>query len=207
MKEWLRPARPGQAKAHLRTVVAAQEATLAQYSQLDWMPLAHLTSAATVLEEAQRVAGYSQIFAFYLGCVPVLEAAGPDGRIFGLTDDQSGFRGRLYSDTDPRSLDAEMFYRNLEQLEVALHALSTELLVTVEVLLLIRLWAAGQEEAVRAHAYDGKWSIGAAQATVQSRRSDVMDRVRICQQRKDAMVALMEEGFGERVWSFRAVKE
>jgi len=33
-----------------------------------------------------------------------------------------------------------------------------------------------------------------------------MDRMRIAEQRKEAIVRLMEEGFGERVWSFRAVK-
>jgi len=167
--------------------------------------LGHLLQAARSLEESQRVAMYAQVFAFYLGCVPkyypasILPSRGP------LEPDQSGFRRRLFSDNDPRALDAIMFYNCLEQLEVALHSLSTELLVTVEASLLIRLWMDNREESVKAHVYDAPWSLASAQTNIQERRSYIMDAMRIAEQRKEAIVRLMEEGFGERVWSFRAV--
>jgi len=212
MKEFLRPLGANQARTRLRTVIKELELCMKKYSGLDWQPLGHLLAAAQGLEEAQRVAMYGQVFAFYLGCVPRLEASeaprapGPLGPLGLALQARSGFTRRPYAETDPRTLDAEMFYRCLEQLEVAVHQLSTELLVTVEAALLIRLAMEGHQEAVKVHLYGSEWSLVAAQATIQTRRSQVMDRLRICQQRGEAIVRLMEEGFGERVWTFRAVK-
>ena len=150
----------------------------------------------------------AQVFAFYLGCIPKLYTEQtPGSRPYpDPLDGQSGFRKRLYSDNDPRALDAIMFYDCLEQLELALHSLSKELLVTVEASLLIRLWMDERQDSVKAHVYDAPWSLASAQVNIQERRSHIMDRMRIAEQRKEAIVRLMEEGFGERVWSFRAVK-
>merc|ERR1719206_193100 len=205
IKEWLRPIQPKHGRTKLVTVIKALENNMHKHTGLDWQPLGHLFQAAKSLGESQRVAMYAQVFAFYLGCVPkyypasTLPSRGP------LEPDQSGFRRRLFSDNDPRALDAIMFYNCLEQLEVALHSLSTELLVTVEASLLIRLWMDNREESVKAHVYDAPWSLASAQTNIQERRSHIMDAMRIAEQRKEAIVRLMEEGFGERVWSFRAV--
>ena len=42
-----------------------------------------------------------------------------------------------------------MFYNCLEELEVALHSLSKELLLTVEASLLIRLWMDDRQDSVK----------------------------------------------------------
>ena len=151
MKEWLRPIQSKHGRTKLVTVIQALDSCMRKHTGLDWQPLGHLLAAGKVLEEAQRVAMYAQVFAFYLGCIPKLytdQTAGsrpyPDPM-----DGQSGFRKRLYSDNDPRALDAIMFYDCLEQLELALHSLSKELLVTVEASLLIRLWMDDRQDSVR----------------------------------------------------------
>jgi len=208
MKQWLRPIQAKHARAKLVTVIQALDSCMRKHTGLDWQPLGHLLAAGKALEQAQRVAMYAQVFAFYLGCIPKLcTDQTPDlRRNPDALDDQSGFKKRLYSDNDPRALDAIMFYNCLEQLEVALHSLSKELLVTVEASLLIRLWMDDRQDSVRAHVYDAPWTLSSAQVGIQERRSHVMDKMRIAEQRKEAIVRLMEEGFGERVWSFRAVK-
>ena len=120
IKEWLRPIQPKHGRTKLVTVIKALESNMHKHTGLDWQPLGHLFQAAKSLEESQRVAMYAQVFAFYLGCVPkyypatTLPSRGP------LEPDQSGFRRRLFSDNDPRALDAIMFYNCLEQLEVDL---------------------------------------------------------------------------------------
>merc|ERR1719237_143506 len=208
MKEWLRPIQSKHGRTKLVTVIQALDSCMRKHTGLDWQPLGHLVAAGKALEEAQRVAMYAQVFAFSLGCIPrSYTAQTPGSRPYpDPLGHQSGFRKRLYSDTDPRALDAIMFYDCLEQLEVALHSLSKELLVTVEASLLIRLWMDDRQDSVKAHVYDAPWSLSSAQAGIQERRSHIMDRMRIAEQRKEAIVRLMEEGFGERVWSFRAVK-
>merc|ERR1719237_727535 len=208
MKEWLRPIQSKHGRTKLVTVIQALDSCMRKHTGLDWQPLGHLLAAAKALKEAQRVAMYAQVFAFYLGCIPMLcSNQTPGSRPYpDPLDEQSGFKKRLYSDNDPRALDAIMFYDCLEQLEVALHSLSKELLVTVEASLLIRLWMDDRQDSVKAHVYDAPWSLSSAQAGIQERRSHIMDRMRIAEQRKEAIVRLMEEGFGERVWSFRAVK-
>ena len=204
MKEWLRPYGATQARARLRPVVAALEDCIKRHSGLDWVSLTYLTSAAAGLEEAQRVAMYAQVFAFYLGCVPRMEPGEKTEWVARNRRQISGFRGRLYSENNPRSLDAEMFYVNLERLEESLHSLSNELMVVVEASLLIRLWMEGHQAEVKV-SY-GNWDLELAQFTIQQQRSEVMNRVSMCQQRKEAIVTLMEEGFGERMWAFRAVR-
>jgi len=206
MKEWLRPIQSKHGKTKLTTVIQALDSCMRKHTGLDWQPLGHLLAAGKVLEEAQRVAMYAQVFAFYLGCIPKLYTEENSRPYPDPLDGQSGFRKRLYSDNDPRALDAIMFYDCLEQLELALHSLSKELLVTVEASLLIRLWMDDRQDSVKAHVYDAPWSLASAQVNIQERRSHIMDRMRIAEQRKEAIVRLMEEGFGERVWSFRAVK-
>ena len=120
IKEWLRPLQPKHGRTKLVKVIKALESNMHKHTGLDWQPLGHLLQAARSLEESQRVAMYAQVFAFYLGCVPkyypasTLPSRGP------LEPDQSGFRRRLFSDNDPRALDAIMFYNCLEQLEVDL---------------------------------------------------------------------------------------
>ena len=105
MKEFLRPLGANQARTRLRTVIKELELCMKKYSGLDWQPLGHLLAAAQGLEEAQRVAMYGQVFAFYLGCVPRLEASeaprapGPLGLALQA---RSGFTRRPYAETDPR---------------------------------------------------------------------------------------------------------
>lgn len=151
MKEWLRPIQSKHGRTKLVTVIQALDSCMRKHTGLDWQPLGHLLAAGKVLEEAQRVAMYAQVFAFYLGCIPKLYTdQTPGSRPYpDPMDGQSGFRKRLYSDNDPRALDAIMFYDCLEQLELALHSLSKELLVTVEASLLIRLWMDDRQDSVR----------------------------------------------------------
>ena len=154
MKEWLRPIQSKHGRTKLVTVIQSLDSCMRKHTGLDWQPLGHLLAAGKALEEAQRVAMYAQVFAFYLGCIPKLynnQTPGPPRRFHDPLDmdGQSGFRKRLYSDNDPRALDAIMFYDCLEQLEVALHSLSKELLVTVEASLLIRLWMDDRQDSVR----------------------------------------------------------
>merc|ERR1712226_569337 len=119
----------------------------------------------------------------------------------------SSFFGELFGDNDPRSLDAEMFYSTLEELEESLHNLSSEMLIVVETTLLLRLWLSGHQKEVKEHCtfYSIPWSLEVARETLQ-RKSSVMDRTSLCTFRREAIVNLMEEGFGERMWSFRAVR-
>ena len=151
MKDWLRPIQLKHGRTKLQNVIQALDSCMRKHTGLDWQPLGHLLAAGKVLEEAQRVAMYAQIFAFYLGCIPKFYAGVTNAaRDFpDFLGHQSGFRKRLYSDTDPRALDAMMFYNCLEELEVALHSLSKELLVTVEASLLIRLWMDDRQDSVK----------------------------------------------------------
>ena len=41
--------------------------------------------------------------------------------------------------------------------------------------------------------------------TVEKTKGEIMTNTAICTKRKDAVVSLMEDGFGERTWSFRTV--
>ena len=41
--------------------------------------------------------------------------------------------------------------------------------------------------------------------TVEKIKGEIMTNTAICAKRKDAVVSLMDEGFGERSWSFRTV--
>ena len=151
MKEWLRPIQGKHGRTKLATVIQALDSCMRKHTGLDWQPLGHLVAAGKALEEAQRVAMYAQVFAFYLGCIPrSYTVQTPGSRPYpDPLDGQSGFRKRLYSDNDPRALDAIMFYDCLEQLEIALHSLSKELLVTVEASLLIRLWMDDRQDSVK----------------------------------------------------------
>ena len=120
IKEWLRPLQPKHGRTKLVKVIKALESNMHKHTGLDWQPLGHLLQAAKSLEESQRVAMYAQVFAFYLGCVPKYYPASTLPSRGLLEPDQSGFKRRLFSDNDPRALDAIMFYNCLEQLEVDL---------------------------------------------------------------------------------------
>merc|ERR1712226_962551 len=104
MKEWLRPLEIEQAGPRFKGVLQSLDVvSSSDHSCIGYISLNHLTAAATALAEAQKVAMYAQVFAFYLGCVPRMGAPmGMMGR-----EGSSSFFGGHFRDNDPRSLDAE----------------------------------------------------------------------------------------------------
>ena len=101
---------------------------------------------------------------------------------------------------DPKSIDADMFQNHLENLEKALKFLSDSLFeVTFSFLhLRSRIILAGKRKEE-----DLKQTFKDLLETMEKMKGEIMTNMAICGQRKDSVVSLMEDGFGERTWTFR----
>ena len=95
-----------------------------------------------------------------------------------------------------------MFQNNLENLEKTLKSLSDSLLeVTFSFLnLKLRIVLAGKRKGE-----DLKQTFKDLLESLEKMKGEIMTNMAICGQRKDSVVSLMEDGFGERTWAFRTV--
>ena len=95
-----------------------------------------------------------------------------------------------------------MFQNNLENLEKTCTNLSDLILkVTISFLSLkSRLIRSENGEQI-----ESKQDFQDFLETVENTKGDIMTNMAICTKRKNAVVSLMEDGFGERTWSFRTV--
>ena len=95
-----------------------------------------------------------------------------------------------------------MSQNNLENLENTLKSLSDSLLeVTFSFLnLKLRIVLAGKRKGE-----DLKQTFKDLLESLEKMKGEIMTNMAICGQRKDSVVSLMEDGFGERTWAFRTV--
>ena len=106
---------------------------------------------------------------------------------------------RALSATDPKSIDADMFLNNLENLEKNLKSLSDSLLEVTFSFLHLRsriILAEKRKED------DLKQTFKDLLETMEKMKGEIMTNMAICGQRKDSVVSLMEDGFGERTCTF-----
>ena len=141
-----------------------------------------------------------QVFAFYLGCQPTVRVS-PDALRFRRRDWNTPLPSALPSN-DPKSIDADMFQSNLENLEKTCVKLSDSILkVTFAFLSLKSRMILGE----LGKQVEPKQDFKDFLETVEKTKGEIMTNTTICTKRKDAVVSLMEDGFGERTWSFRTV--
>ena len=95
-----------------------------------------------------------------------------------------------------------MFWSNLTNLENTCKNLSDSLLkITFAFLTLKSRMILAEQEKQIGYKPDFQDFL----ETVEKTMREIMTNTEICVKRKDAVVSLMEEGFGQRSWSFRTV--
>ena len=129
-----------------------------------------------------------QVFAFYLGCQPTVTWNTP--------------LARALPSNDPKSIDADMFQSNLENLEKTCINLSDSIL---KVAFAFRSLKSRMLLGELGTQVETKQDFEYFLETVEKTKGEIMNNTAICTKRKDAVVSLMEDGFGERTWSFRTV--
>ena len=139
-----------------------------------------------------------QVFAFYLGCRAPKSLRPPVPRFYRTAPvlrDQPA--------NDPKSIDADMFQNNLESLGNTLAVLSGSLAKVSFAFLRIKSRILLSEDQNK----DGlNKELKYFLETMEELKGEIMTNTTICGQRKDAVVTLMLDGFGERAWTFRTVK-
>ena len=110
---------------------------------------------------------------------------------------------RSHSSNDPKSIDADMFQNNLENLEKTCEHLTEPLLkVTLAFMSLKNRMLISD---LHRQPNEGKKDLEEFVKTVEETKGEIMTNTVICIKRREAVVSLMEDGFGERTWSFRTV--
>ena len=140
-----------------------------------------------------------QVFAFYLGCQPSVSAV-PEALRLGRAETAEDL-ALSHSSNDPQSIDADMFQNNLENLEKTCENLTEPLLkVTLAFMSLKnRMLISDQHR----QSNEGKKDLEEFVETIEETKGEMMTNTAICIKRREAVVSLMEDGFGERTWSFR----
>ena len=92
-----------------------------------------------------------------------------------------------------------MFQNNLENLEKALKFLSDSLFEVTFSFLHLRSRILSEKRKKE----DLKQNFKDLVETLEKMKGEIMTNMSICGQRKDSVVSLMEDGFGERTWTFR----
>jgi len=113
-----------------------------------------------------------------------------------------------HSSNDPKTMDADMFGTNLENLEKVCRNLSDSLFKVTQAYLRLKVKIASKEY--------GEWKRKKEDLqndfyqfcqAVEETKTEIITNTSICVRRKDAVVSLMEDGFGDRSWSFRTVSQ
>ena len=108
----------------------------------------------------------------------------------------------MHSQNDPREFDANMFMLSLNNLEKTLKNLSKSLLDVCLAFLRIKIELFCIDKLDGGHVENKNRRF---LNLLGSLDIDVIEKTSVVKQRNDAFVSLMEEGFGDRMWSFRAV--
>ena len=139
-----------------------------------------------------------QVFAFYLGCQAPEKLRSAVSRFY-----RTAPALRTQSANDPKTIDADMFQNNLESLGNTLTVLSGSLSKVSFAFLRMKSRIILSEDQKK----DGQnQELNDFLETVEELKGEIMTNTSICGQRKEAVVTLMKDGFGERTWTFRTVK-
>ena len=144
-----------------------------------------------------------KVFAFYLGCQPSPRRHWSD------------FLPTAFPSNHPKSMDADMFQTNLENLESTCAKLSDSLLEVTFAYFRLKskmIYSEGGVENIAKQPPStvkspvaSKQDFQAFLEIMEKKKGHILNQTTICAKRKDAVVSLMEDGFGERTWSFRTV--
>eukprot|EP00092_Neocalanus_flemingeri_P018561 GFUD01020098.1.p1 GENE.GFUD01020098.1~~GFUD01020098.1.p1 ORF type:complete len:641 (-),score=120.73 GFUD01020098.1:46-1968(-) len=193
-----RPANTQVVRLYAKDIVEEMKLEMEKTSDLDWFPTDHLLKAVNLVEETKRVCMYSQVFAFYLGCEPELNRDNHEFMAPGNVPNTQ----HLFRSDDPKQMDADLFQNNLQHLELSYLKLSRDLLQVTSAFLTLK------SAMILGKLSPKEYKVEQYQdflETVQTTKCEIMTNTAIGKRRKDAIVTLMEEGFGDRTWVFRTV--
>jgi hypothetical protein len=136
-----------------------------------------------------------KVFAFYLGCQP------------SPSRHWSDFLPTALPSNHTKTMDADMFQTNLENLESTCAKLSDFLLEVTFAYFRLKskiIFSEGASKPNRLESISNQ-DFQAFLEIMEKKKGHILNQTTICAKRKDAVVSLMEDGFGERTWSFRTV--